>query len=91
MVRTLARRVASSIALAGVLAAGAVVVAPAASAEAALDDSVDGSYVVVDGVGGAHGPRHFLLTDSGRRPVFFCDADNPHKQAPVCVPSGPRF
>ena len=83
MIRTLnlARRTSVTVAMAGAVAFGAVALAPAASAATAA--SVDGSYEVVDKANG-NGPVAFLITESGKKPVFFCDDDKPQKRHNNC-------
>jgi hypothetical protein len=84
------RRLAVTFAVAGVAALGSVAIAPAASAAPASD----GGSVIVEGPGNGNGPDAFIVTERGRTPVFFCDAENP-KHVEKCVPGvadgGPRF
>ena len=90
MIRSFARRISATVAMAGAVLFGAVVLAPVASAETDGVD-VDGGYVVIETV---HGPDAFLVTDRGRSPIFFCDADNPNQRHNLCQPdpaSGGRF
>jgi len=68
-----ARRIAMTLAVAGVAAFGSVAVAPAAFAA----DSTDGPAYVIDGNG--NGPDHFVVTATGRTPIFFCDDVKPGK------------
>jgi hypothetical protein len=94
MIRSIARRTSATVALAlaGAVAFGAVALAPAASA--ATDEApveVDGGFAVIDAV---HGPDAFLVTDRGRTPIFFCDADKPNQRQNLCQAdpeSGGRF
>ena len=83
MIRTLnlARRTSVTVAMAGAVAFGAVALAPAASAAAPA--SVDGSYEVVDKANG-NGPAAFLITEDGKKPVFFCEDDKPKKRHNNC-------
>ncbi len=87
MIRTanIARRIPATLAMAGAVAFGAVALAPAASAAtpAAAGASVDGSYTVVDKSNG-NGPEAFLITENGKKPIFFCDADKPGKRHNNC-------
>ena len=88
MIRTLnlARRTSITVAMAGAVAFGAVALAPAASAAApAAPASVDGSYEVVDKANG-NGPEAFLVTEHGKKPVFFCEDDKPNKRHNNCQP-----
>ncbi|MGZ4644950.1 MAG: hypothetical protein ACXVYC_01435 [Blastococcus sp.] len=62
-----ARRFALTVAVAGIAAFGSVAVAPAAFAA----DSTDGPAYVIDGNG--NGPDSFVVTSTGRIPVFFCE------------------
>ena len=48
-----------------------------------VSKDVDGSSYVVAGKGKG-GPAHFLVTDRGRKPIFFCDADKPKKRQNNC-------
>ena len=74
------RRATVTIALAGVAAFGTVALAPAASA---AQSDVDGSSYTITGPG-AGGPDYFLVTERGRKPIFFCEADQPNKRKNVC-------
>ena len=85
-----ARRFALALAVAGIAALGSVAVAPAALAA----DSTDGPAYVIDGPGNGNGPDKFIVTDNGRTPVFFCDADKPQQRHNNCIslsPTGQRF
>ncbi len=90
MIRTLARRGAATLAMTGIVAFGALAMSPAASAA----QDVDGSYEIVE-FGKGNGPDAFLVTDQGRKPIFFCDEDKPNQRKKVCIPDpttgGPRF
>ena len=68
-----ARRIAVTLAVAGVAAFGSVAVAPAAFAA----DATDGPAYVIDGNG--NGPDSFVVTATGRTPIFFCDDVKPGK------------
>ena len=85
MIRTanLARRTSMTVAMAGALAFGAGALAPAASAAAPAAPAVDGSYTVVEKTNG-NGPEAFLVTETGKKPIFFCDADKPGKRHNNC-------
>ena len=86
---TRSRRFALTLAVAGIAAFGSVAVAPAAFAA----DGVDGPATVIDGPGHG-GPDKFIVTDQGRTPVFFCDADKPQQHHDNCIslaPTGQRF
>jgi len=81
------RRFALTLVVAGTAALGSVAVAPAAFAA----DGYSGTYLI-DGNG--NGPDQFIVTDTGRIPVFFCDDANPNKQHNLCMsvsPNGSRF
>jgi hypothetical protein len=85
-----ARRFGLTLAVAGIAALGSVAIAPAASAAPVND----GPASIIDGPGNGNGPDKFIVTDSGRIPVFFCDADKPHKHHGDCIslsPTAPRF
>jgi hypothetical protein len=88
-VRT-ARRFALTLAVAGIAALGSVAIAPAASAAPVND----GPAYIIDGPGNGNGPDKFIVTDSGRIPVFFCDAAKPTQHHNDCItlsPTGQRF
>ena len=70
-----ARRFALTLAVAGTAAFGTVAVAPAAFAA----DSTDGSAYTLVGVGDGNGPDAFVVTTTGRIPVFFCEDVKPGK------------
>ncbi len=75
------RRTTATLALAGAVTFGAVALAPAApSGQPGTDLS---TAYPVDGKG-AGGPVAFLVTDSGRKPIFFCEADKPTKRQNIC-------
>ena len=74
------RRTAVTIALAGATAFGTVALAPAASA---AQPAVDGSSYTVPG-NGKGGPDYFLVTEKGRKPIFFCEDDQPNKRHNNC-------
>ena len=90
MIRTIARRGTVTLAMAGIAAIGAVGLAPAVSA----GQDVDGGYQIIE-FGKGNGPDAFLVTEKGRKPIFFCDADKPNQRKNVCIPDptngGPRF
>lgn len=68
-----ARRLALTLAAAGIAAMGSVALAPAASAAPAKDAP---SYILdAPGSDIGNGPDAFIVTDSGRVPVFFCEDD----------------
>lgn len=78
------RRTAATVALAGAAVLGTVALAPAASAaQPATPAVVDGGSYTVPGNGNG-GPAWFLVTDQGRKPIFFCDADKPNKRQNNC-------
>ncbi|MCU1671624.1 MAG: hypothetical protein JWP40_4551 [Blastococcus sp.] len=88
-VRT-ARRFALTLAVAGIAALGSVAIAPAASAAPVND----GPAYIIEGPGNGNGPDKFIVTDSGRIPVFFCDAAKPTQHHNDCItlsPTGQRF
>lgn len=68
-----ARRLALSLAVAGIAAFGSVAVAPAAFAAS----NVDGPATLLPGPG--NGPDQFIVTPTGRIPVFFCEDVKPGK------------
>jgi hypothetical protein len=70
------RRVGATVAIAGIAALGSVAVAPAASAATQV---VDGENYVIEGNG--NGPDAFVVTATGRIPVFFCEDGKPGKEA----------
>jgi hypothetical protein len=83
-----ARRFALTLAVAGIGALGSVAIAPAASAEPVND----GPAYIIPGPGNGNGPDQFIVTDSGRIPVFFCDADKPEQRHNNCIKrTGQRF
>jgi hypothetical protein len=61
-----ARRFALTLAVAGIAAMGSVAIAPAASA------AQDGPVTIVENDKG-NGPDQFLVSDHGKKPVFFCE------------------
>jgi hypothetical protein len=71
------RRVAVTLVLTGATAFGAVAVAPAAFAGPAQD----GPNYVIEGNG--NGPDAFVVTSTGRVPVFFCEDVQPGKNGVV--------
>ena len=74
------RRTAATIALAGAAVFGSVALAPAASAaQTAAQPAVDGTSYTIPGNGNG-GPDYFLVTEKGRKPIFFLDADKPNKR-----------
>ncbi len=81
------RRATATLALAGAATFGAVALAPAASAAPAAPSGQPGTDLstayTVDGKG-AGGPVAFLVTDRGRKPIFFCEADKPTKRQNIC-------
>ena len=85
-----ARRFALTFAAAGIAVLGSVAVAPSASAAPVQD----GPSYVIDGPGNGNGPDAFIVDESGREPVFFCDDDEPNKRHNSCVAvvsNGPRY
>ncbi len=78
-----ARRAALTFAMTGAVAFGAVALAPAASAASAPVPAVDGGYTIVEKTNG-NGPEAFLVTDKGRKPIFFCDAEKPNQRKNNC-------
>ena len=87
------RRLGATFAIAGIAALGSVALAPAASAEQPVTVQ-NGPNSVIEGTG-VNGPDAFILQEHGRKPVFFCDDDNPNKQHNKCEPlveaGGDRF
>ena len=79
-----ARRATLTFAMAGAVAFGTVALAPAASA-AAPAPAVDGGYTVVEKSNG-NGPAAFLITDKGKKPIFFCDGEKPNQRKNNCQP-----
>ena len=71
MITATARRFALTLTVAGIAALGSVAVAPVASA------APDASPYVIDGNGA--GPDAFVVTATGRIPVFFCEDVKPGK------------
>ena len=69
-----ARRFALTLTVAGIAALGGIAVAPAASA------AQDTGVVFLDG---DHGPDAFVVTATGRVPVFFCEDVQPGKDGVV--------
>ena len=72
-----ARRFALTLTVAGAAALGTVAIAPAASAAPAQDG---GNYLIQ---GNGNGPDQFIVTATGRIPVFFCDDVQPGKDGVV--------
>ena len=72
-----ARRFALTLTLAGAAALGSVAVAPMASAAPAQD----GHNYLIEGNG--NGPDAFVVTETGRIPVFFCEDVQPGKDGVV--------
>jgi hypothetical protein len=72
-----ARRFALTLTVAGAAALGSIAIAPAASAAPAED----GYSYLVEGAG--NGPDAFILTATGRVPVFFCEDVQPGKDGVV--------
>jgi len=72
-----ARRVALTLTLAGAAALGSVAVAPMASAAPAQDVR---NYLIE---GNGDGPDQFIVTATGRIPVFFCEDVKPGKDGVV--------
>jgi hypothetical protein len=92
-----ARRLAVTLAIAGVTLGTATTGASAAPASA-KDYVQNGPSYVIDGPGArnGNGPHAFIVNgDGSREPVFFCDTDKPKKQHNKCVvepvPGGDRF
>ena len=82
MIRSFTRRTSVTVALAGAVAFGAVALAPAASAAtpvAAAAEAVNGDYIVVD-KGNGNGPQAFLITEHGKKPIFFTDPAKPKQR-----------
>jgi molecular chaperone DnaK (HSP70) len=71
------RRLGATAAIAGIAVLGSLAVAPAASA-AQVDD---GANYVIEGNG--NGPDAFVVTATGRVPVFFCEDVKPGKDGVV--------
>jgi hypothetical protein len=87
------RRLAVTLAAAGIAGLGSVAIAPAASATPVQDGP---SYIIdAPSNGNGNGPDAFIVTDKGRKPVFFCDADKPNAHNGKCIQSvedgGTRF
>jgi hypothetical protein len=72
------RRLAVTLVLAGTAALGTVAVAPIASAAPVAQD---GPAYVIDGNG--NGPDYFVVTATGRIPVFFCEDVKPGKDGVI--------
>src|SRR5690349_19219518 len=72
-----ARRLALTLTLAGAAALGSLAIAPVASAAPVAD----GTNMLIPGVG--NGPDAFILTSTGRIPVFFCEDVQPGKDGVV--------
>jgi hypothetical protein len=83
MTSTIARRFALTLATAGIAAMGSVALAPAASAAPVND----GPSYIIDGPGSGNGngPDSFIVTDHGRRPVFFCNLEKPNQRQNKCI------
>ena len=86
------RRTTATLVLAGAVTFGAVALAPAASASESPSGQPTGQQgtdlstaYLVDGNGGG-GPVSFLVTERGRKPIFFCEADKPGKRQNICQP-----
>ena len=77
------RRTATTVALAGAAVFGTVALAPAASAAQSAPPAVDGASYTVPGKSNG-GPSWFLVTDHGRKPIFFCEDDKPNKRQNNC-------
>ena len=75
-----ARRLAVTLAAAGIAALGSVAIAPSASAAPA----VDGPAYIVEHDGNGNGPDAFLVTENGWTPIFFCDEDKPNQRHDNC-------
>ena len=71
-----ARRFALTLTVAGIAAIGGIAVAPAASAAPAEDTN----YLIE---GNGNGPDAFVVTSTGRVPVFFCEDVQPGKDGVV--------
>jgi|1186.fasta_scaffold177364_2 hypothetical protein len=71
-----ARRLAVTLTVAGAAALGSVAIAPAASAAPA-----ESMNYLIEGSG--NGPDVFVVTATGRIPVFFCDDVKPGKEGVV--------
>ena len=74
------RRATLTVAMAGAATFGAVALAPAASA---AQPAVDGPSYIIEGPN-ENGPVAFLVTDQGRKPIFYCDPAKPDKQQNNC-------
>jgi hypothetical protein len=72
-----ARRFALTLTVAGAAALGSVAIAPAASAAPVQDGP---SYMIE---GNGNGPEAFIVTQTGRIPVFFCEDVQPGKDGVV--------
>ena len=72
-----ARRFALTLTVAGAAALGSIAIAPAASAA----PLADGTNMLIEGAG--NGPDAFILTSTGRIPVFFCEDVQPGKDGVV--------
>src|SRR3954452_25562320 len=72
-----ARRFALTVTLAGAAALGSVALAPVASAAPVPP----GTNMLIEGAG--NGPDAFILTSTGRIPVFFCEDVQPGKDGVV--------
>ena len=79
--RTL-RRATATIALAGAATFGAVALAPAASA---AQPSYDGPSYTVEGPN-ENGPVAFLVTEQGRKPIFYCPDERSNRLHTIYQP-----
>ena len=81
-----ARRIATTLAAAGIAVLGTVAIAPAASADTGLDTP---AYIIDGpGVDNGNGPDRFIIIGTRHVPVFFCDVEDPTKHENKCVPTG---
>ena len=71
------RRFVLTLTVAGIAALGSIAIAPAASAAPAQDG---GNYLIE---GNGNGPDAFVVTATGRVPVFFCEDVQPGKDGVV--------
>ena len=76
-----ARKFALTLAVTGIATMGSIALAPAASAAAPV--AQDGPNSIIEGVG--NGPDEFMLTEHGRKPVFFCDDEKSNQRHQNCI------
>ena len=77
----IARRFALTLAVTGIATMGSVALATTASAAPVAQD---GPSSVVE-KSGSNGPDEFLILEHGKKPIFFCEDDQPNKQHNNCI------